>query len=432
MSKKTLKPRESKEVTVAKIALIGTAVTAVLSLVGVVTAALIQRSPAPTAQPFPTVQSTRVLQPSPISSPQYDMPPRVSEASFGTESVIDVLSNYAEALYAADLDNDGDLDVVSASTWNNEIAWYENDGGRLPDFTKHDINIVTHGTTSVHVADVNEDGYLDILASSYDGKIVWYENDGGLPPVFAGLLIAANADGARSVYAVDVDGDGDMDVLSASELDDKVAWYENDGGSPSTFTPHIIANNANTANSVYAADLDGDGDVDVLSSSRGDNKVAWYQNDGGLPPAFARHFITTDANGARWVYAADIDGDGDMDVLSSAEYDNKVTWYENEGGLSPGFTEHVITTTADFAHSIYAADIDNDGDVDILSSSWDDDKVTWYENDGDVPPTFTSHFIATIADPSVYAADLDGDGDLDILSASYSGGRVVWYENQGR
>jgi hypothetical protein len=82
----------------------------------------------------------------------------------------------------------------------------------------------------------------------------------------------------RSVYAVDVDGDGDMDVLSASSVDDKIAWYENDG--QQTFTSHTITTSADAATSVYATDMDGDGDMDVLSASFGDDKIAWYENDG--------------------------------------------------------------------------------------------------------------------------------------------------------
>jgi len=77
-------------------------------------------------------------------------------------------------------------------------------------------------------------------------------------------------------YAVDLDGDGDMDVLSATQYDDKIAWYENDGSE--SFTARTITTSADGAYSVYAVDLDGDGDMDVLSASRYDDKIAWYEN----------------------------------------------------------------------------------------------------------------------------------------------------------
>ena len=82
---------------------------------------------------------------------------------------------------------------------------------------------------------------------------------------FTAHTISTSADGARSVYAVDVDGDGDMDVLSASQGDDKIAWYENNGSE--SFTAHTISSSADRAWSVYAVDVDRDGDIDVLSAS---------------------------------------------------------------------------------------------------------------------------------------------------------------------
>ena len=71
-------------------------------------------------------------------------------------------------------------------------------------------------------------------------------------------VITTATDGAESVYATDLDGDGDMDVLSASSGDDKIAWYENLGSG--NFGPQqVITTAADGATSVYAADLDGDG-----------------------------------------------------------------------------------------------------------------------------------------------------------------------------
>jgi len=116
--------------------------------------------------------------------------------------------------------------------------------------------------------------------------------------------------GPTSVYAIDLDNDGDVDLLSASEYDDKIAWYENDGRE--NFTMHVISTAADEASSVYATDLDGDGDVDVLSASADDDKIAWYENDGQAN--FTEHVISNSADGAWSVYATDVDGDGDVDV----------------------------------------------------------------------------------------------------------------------
>ena len=74
--------------------------------------------------------------------------------------------------------------------------------------------------------------------------------------------------------------------------------------------------------------------------------------------SFTENIISTSADGANSVYATDVDGDGDMDVLSASYVDDKIAWYENNG--AQGFTEQVITTNADYARSVYATDVDGD------------------------------------------------------------------------
>jgi PKD repeat protein len=155
-----------------------------------------------------------------------------------------------------------------------------------------------------------------------------------------------------------------MDVLSASIMMTKSPGMKTTVAEfqpamslrPLPITPH----------SVYAADVDGDGDLDVLSASAGDDKIAWYENDG--QQTFTTHIITTAANGAESVHAADVDGDGDLDVLSASYWDDKIAWYENDG--QQNFTSHTITNAADGATSVYAADVDGDGDLDVFSASY--------------------------------------------------------------
>ncbi len=171
---------------------------------------------------------------------------------------------------------------------------------------------------------------MDVLsASENDDKIAWYKNGGGSPPSWTNFTISLAADGAYCVYGADVDSDGRMDVLSASYFDDKIAWYRNGGGSPPTWTPYTITTSADGAVSVHAADIDSDGRLDVLSAGNQDDKIVWYKNGGGSPPTWAPYTISTATDGARSVCAADVDGNGQVDVLSASEVDDKVALYVN-------------------------------------------------------------------------------------------------------
>ena len=97
-------------------------------------------------------------------------------------------------------------------------------------------------------------------------------------PTFTEHTISTSANAARSVYPVDVDGD--KDVFLPSSDDDEIAWHENDGSE--SFTDHAISDSADVATSVYTVDVDDDGDedMDVLSASSDDNRIAWYEQAG--------------------------------------------------------------------------------------------------------------------------------------------------------
>lgn len=319
-------------------------------------------------------------------------------------------------------------------------------------FLEHDImSGGTNGVVAVHAADLDGDMLVDIIAaSSNDDTITWYRNNGAVPPVFERRVIAQDADGVSSIHAADVDGDGDVDILAASANDNTIALYENVGsGQAQTFVRLIISRSARRPLSVFAADVDSDGDLDILSASFTDNTIAWYENPrinneelnpDGAGFGFTRRIVSTGAINAAAVFAAKVNdpaATGKMDVLSASIGDDKIAWYQNEGVDTTGdrpeikFTEHVITTDRDGARAIFAADLDGDGDIDVLAASISDDTLAWYENDPTASSRFVEHVISTTVDgvKSVFAADLDGDLDLDIVVAAEQAGAVYWFEN---
>ncbi|KNC56504.1 uncharacterized protein AMSG_11477, partial [Thecamonas trahens ATCC 50062] len=129
------------------------------------------------------------------------------------------------------------------------------------------------------------------------------------------------------MIAADIDADGDVDLVVASSSDDDIAWYENTEAVGGFGTRRVVSSLGNDVWSMFAADIDGDGDVDLASALFFDNSVVWYENTDGNGTFGPQQLVTTLANGPRSVIAADIDGDGDMDFASASEYDDEIAWY---------------------------------------------------------------------------------------------------------
>jgi len=357
-----------------------------------------------------------------------------SFAQFGEQQIITTNAANARSVYSADLDGDGDMDVLSASEGDEKIAWYENTDGLGAFGLERIITESLEDAIDVYAADLDGDGDMDVLAAAkQDDRIVWFNNIDGLGTFSSQIIISLNTDGAISVFATDLDGDGDIDVLSASFNDNKIAWYENTDGLGSFGVQQIISNNALSARDVISTDLDGDGDMDVVATSTGEAEVIWFENVDGLGNFGEEQVITNNANGVLSIYAADIDGDDDMDVLSASPSDNKVAWYENLDGMGNFGAQQVITTNLEGERVVFAVDLDNDGDIDVITVYQEDlgGEVVWYENlDGF--GDFGAHQVITTevgAPRSVYVSDIDNDGDMDVLSASTVDYKIAWYEN---
>jgi hypothetical protein len=351
--------------------------------------------------------------------------------SFGNRVVVSNNASGAISTHAADIDGDGDLDVLSASRYDNKIAWYANVDGEGTFGGQQIVSYSSSRPMRVHSADFDNDGDVDILASSWnDNDFVWLENTAGDGSSWTEHMINGYAAGIIGIYAADFNGDGWIDVVSANRSASSIVWHPNLGGG--NMGPGIILNSsAGGAGGVYGADIDNDGDIDILSASMYDNEIAWYINLDGTGTFSGEQIISSLADGANCVKAADINGDGTLDVVSTSRDDDKIAWYSNIDGVGNFGPEQIVSTSTDHAIYVEAADFDLDGDLDLVSASHWDDEISIFENiDG--AGTFGAQQIlsnSAMEATSVFVADVDADGLPDVLCSSMADAKISLFRN---
>ena len=359
-----------------------------------------------------------------------------SSLSFGQTFTTNLVSSGVTGAYCvqpADIDGDGDIDIVTGAHGSNEVAWFENTDGQGTFGTGSIVgNMIT--PVSIFPVDMDGDMDMDILAASNGGDaIYWSENTDGQGTFSAPQLVANGLDGARTVFAADMNNDGWMDVICASYLDNEISYFQSTDGQGTFAAPLTIASLVAGASNVVAADINGDGDLDILYTAFNNDQIVWSENTGSGTFNNPANLVTNVVDGVIAAVAFDIDGDGDLDVVSNSSEGDIISWFENTDGLGTFGTEQVITNTCDRPFDVTAADLDNDGDLDVIAAIFLDDKISWFENtDGN--GTFSSeNIISTTASEAIFVstADIDGDGNLDILSASYGDNTVEWYQNSG-
>jgi hypothetical protein len=347
----------------------------------------------------------------------------------------------ARSVRAADIDQDGDMDVAGAAVTDDQVTWWENTSGDGTTWAEHLVATAFDGAYAVSIADLDGDGDPDLSAAAFDGDTFsWWENTGPcigpggacdtwLAHPFAGIF-----NGAQSVEASDLDQDGDMDLLATVRFADDVLWFENTAGNGSAWATHTVASDFARADSATAADLDGDGDLDIVASGGNANTIAWWPNETIHRSFLAgeRGFVGQQYLYITWIDSADVDGDGDQDIIGTSARD-RVLYFENTAGDGSIWTQHNLQLNFEQARMIKAGDLDGDGDIDLVAIGEMEDQVAWWENSEGDGSVWIKHIIDSVFDRpfTVEAVDLDQDGDIDVLAAGFRAQEVVWFDNQG-
>ena len=281
------------------------------------------------------------------------------------------------------------------------------------------------------IVDFDRDGDADIVSADLE-EFYWQENIG--EDRFATHALGAVIPSVDELQAADLDGDGDFDLAVASA--DAVAWVENIDGQLQVIHQLLDLEEGGTGGSqsgygLAVADLDCDGDLDLVSGVRNSTPfgseqadIYWHTNDGR--GTFTNHYVDTIAAARNHsiselpIHIADMDRDGDPDIVVSADQD--MVWYDN---ISLQFIERTISylgldSGARFDDAV-VADFDSDGDADVISIDNHGTRISLHRNTGTAgQPQFYRSTRLTVAPfelSRLSNADMDGDGDLDLLVA---------------
>lgn len=334
-----------------------------------------------------------------------------------------------DAAGGLDVDGDGDEDL-----WMHDRGWgmtvFLSDEGRFDAGWSEEYTIVTNGLVSAFApGDLDLDGHLDLAWTEYSpGKLVsaLWQGDGDY-----GSALEVDDDTTVDAAAGDLDGDGDDDVVVATTGSLKV--HRADAGA---LTAVASWRAVGTAHGVAVTDLDGDGFQDVVSWGRSSATtppvwISW--GDGSMALGETTSISPEGATYVSQFHAGDIDGDGLLDLVMTDTLDAVISLYRADGPRSyvaAGTLSLHDGSSFDASKQTVLADLDGDGDLDLVGDDYGTANLQVFTNDGtgSFAPAWREE-VGNIA--TLRAADLDGDGATDLLVAFEVGGQlaILWGDN---
>jgi hypothetical protein len=332
---------------------------------------------------------------------------------------------------SGDFNNDGLIDIVATVSDPACIKWYQNVGMDL--FWNERI-VANVPALYICTADINADDNLDVLVSSSDNRVLLYLNPGDVLQDWDEVEIAVNFTNPHGVDTADIDDDGDLDILATSAGLGKICWWEQDEGN---WNEHLVSDAMPNSQSGCLYDLDNDDDFDIIGASSNAHIICVWLNDGTPSVGLTQYIVADSFQLPHWVSVNDLNGDNLPDIMGVSYTNDEVSWWENNGDLPDTWPKHVISNTVNGALTVESEDMDNDGDVDVLATAWISDDVYVWENLDGTALNWTRHTISSYTNGvwSLHITKLDDDEDFDVICGSdplnpnQVAAPLSWWEN---